>query len=801
VGPRRGSGTAGGNTIYGMRLVFAHPSLPNPVPTQDCRFALVEEGGGDVAQGSALNEIGNNLRLFIEDNIMVPSPLEDWRRRSKGQLITDQNLASFLRAFVPITLEVFKFRRSGGSWQRGPLGQGEAFAVWEVEDPSGDFAVIRQGGLRSDSDQARPLSFMEEFMFPAGIGADNCPRHFCPDPFMDGCRRPDGLLHASDALLEYRDSVGADRPPGLPPDPSDTGERARIGVPAGNPGLLNVLFNPPPIGGDNYQIKVKLVDSNGHERQMRRVDQSGNPVEDEVNELSTPMITIWRRVKIENVIRQQGIPDVTNWQQIRRLFRAAYIELHPDPVPAVNFTRDEWINYLRQIYQRWHTEEFNNLLGNAQVFDFDKFILPQDSRLVLPDNPPGGDFNHTASFLFESLRDIILRDKIPNFQADHGSPRFGLCVLVVRTRTGPGSPMYDNAWHRVSPIQEENRYGYSEGSGGAYSGDKRMSLFIEHDAVMQARRSLPNTRLAPSQRNQLRGGDITMYFSHEVGHALFLRHGLTDFNVVDGSDKLRARTDVPFVVNQEGGGMDGPFYDDHDPCDSTSCIMSYYNEFFERPGRPLPANIRVDYHFCGMCLLLLRFYDRVKLASYSPVQRLLSSFIITGSDTRAPGSITLHDGDNRFRQLTGRLADGRAAPGRLTLYIHADWRNLDLELRTRGGRRTRLITAFAPHEGVRNNINLSNLPGPPNNPYFNPSEPFFRKDIGNRPRVEWHSDNPAVAEMVHASLGNGPNRVFTGMLMCPNPPQRGQAVITFRLIYGTGPNDFHESDPLTVIIQ
>ncbi len=113
--------------------------------------------------------------------------------------------------------------------------------------------------------------------------------------------------------------------------------------------------------------------------------------------------------------------------------------------------------------------------------------------------------------------------------------------------------------------------------------------------------------------------DFHETLAHELGHALYLRHGLT-------SHQTRLKPEDgwngPATTKCEVVPLDNWY--DHDPADSVACLMSYNNSYFDDE-----VTTRVAWHFCGGCLLKLRFWDTVALAADPAYRELMD-------DTLAP---------------------------------------------------------------------------------------------------------------------------------------------------------------------
>jgi hypothetical protein len=117
-------------------------------------------------------------------------------------------------------------------------------------------------------------------------------------------------------------------------------------------------------------------------------------------------------------------------------------------------------------------------------------------------------------------------------------------------------------------------------------------------------------------------GDVAVNLAHELGHALFLMEGATRFH-----EHYFKEYKFGVVVTEYAKGnkkhdpwhnalrtLTNPSWDLHDSEDMISCIMSYENDSCEyENNQPKKVVNPVNWHFCGVCLLLLRFYDENKL--------------------------------------------------------------------------------------------------------------------------------------------------------------------------------------------
>ncbi|MGE0711085.1 MAG: Ig domain-containing protein [Planctomycetota bacterium] len=111
------------------------------------------------------------------------------------------------------------------------------------------------------------------------------------------------------------------------------------------------------------------------------------------------------------------------------------------------------------------------------------------------------------------------------------------------------------------------------------------------------------------------GVEICGTLVHELGHGLYLRHSVT-------KAIQRSKQDVTFSGTKVGMCLSSdPAADvfDHDPSHGLKCVMSYTRD---RSGEQV---------FCGWCQLILRFWDRVQLATLGEFRQLLAG--------RAPGLV------------------------------------------------------------------------------------------------------------------------------------------------------------------
>jgi hypothetical protein len=129
---------------------------------------------------------------------------------------------------------------------------------------------------------------------------------------------------------------------------------------------------------------------------------------------------------------------------------------------------------------------------------------------------------------------------------------------------------------------------------GAYVGDR--TFWMLNQLKPDATQDTPST---------------TSTTAHEMGHTFYLRHSHTDYwrTKVNLSYKIKDGSADGAPPNADSDGevvllkvqRDFSNLEDHDQHDAYACLQSY--------SRPITAEP------CGMCALILRFYDRVKMAA------------------------------------------------------------------------------------------------------------------------------------------------------------------------------------------
>lgn len=623
-----------------------------------CTFELVEAGNPPTAVAAdapiPLASQGKKYRIMVHDNhaakaTETASPLnilgDGANTTSKPDCYTNNNWIRNIRPAVGFKVTVKKFA-AGAQTTFSP---GEVLITWKIKDLEEEFSQVDE--CRNPN---RPKEFLKEFFkwlkrrsnVAASKEDDNCSTSF------GGVRQRDGVTDACDVLFKSPFNTGAPSnlahaadPPGTPRNDPYRGKLAKSDVnpavaPDGKPvGVSEVYFFPPPISGDNYVFEIGLASGSG--APLDFTDPDGN----RVKTYATGPLTMWRKVKIDMLVTFDNvILDYIQWNDVKNAYRAAFMEVvEPAGGAIVRFDEPTWNQILTDYLQ-------NNLALApadiaASVFDYANYFLPQLPAAVITALQALPQYNSwTAANLYSKFGPQVARLFLDQAYADQGktSPR-----TDVDQNTCPG--LYVFLCKRL-----QNNVGLL----GQYMGDREFFMVTV--------------------------GDTTCTFAHEMGHALYLRHALTSF---DTSKAVHLSLDI---AHTRGAWLD------HDQGDAVVCTMAYENDYY-RPNPGVAGGITqlhpnaVEWHFCAVCLLKLRFWDIVKLRA-----------------------------NRRFR----RLIFAKMQPLRLADVNYNNLGNFTLPRGNAGN-----ILCFAEAEATNNNMG-----GP------------YKKNVANMLDSEWRSSVPARAD-------------------------------------------------------
>lgn len=802
---RRGTTTAFGTVsqqVYFNVKLFLRGRILQPdsmVAVEKLKPGAGEEYEKVKGNENLLNIQTNGLRLIIEDNAAngEPEPYKSWP--SRGDFYSDKKLVDLLNVFVRLCVVVRKFE--GQAQVAMPLGKDEVEAAFEVVDPSEDIAHIN--GPRPGARTGRQFveNFVNKVTGAAGADNDNCVRDFAVPPYDGRCRVQGDRVAASDVLYHYSRLSRSLQP--LPKDPSDQ-KLGKIGISRardskGKPvGITNVFFHPPPILGDNYKLKVTIKNMEG--RSMPLKDDNGA----ECGDFQTPTITVWKKVKIHMIVYQESVvakEKAIRWKEVEKAYGDAFIEVEKPPQGRIiKISMKEWMGYLDKFVYGRHNTVKNGLNWRRDPWkiyksadnaarhstDFGKYSFPQDC--VYEYKIRSGDVLHRIARWFGLLlEELYLYDggtgrnnwdrlndqkkaKGRGHAVDNPNLIYPGDIVLVPMNLNPSDDADPTSWDLFGLLALrilKDKLGKSNWNKlmNPLSG-KRFGLCVLLCKPPRPKSAVGGQHTGGKIFYMVEQGDVTATFIHEMGHALFLNHGSTGF--LYGTQNPAApviQTDSCWVVRQESGGSEGPYFDEHCSEDMISCIMSYCNDLYDSDGKPLgdtdhPDHSKLydhptDWHFCGVCLLSLRFYDVKKMLDAN--DKIFKQLQYNKKPQIA--SITGATGDVYHIDVSGRLSIPQ-------------------------GTRQTLLARY-PQEGVLNNRGKDF--------YKDTSFLSTTQICGGIPRAEWDSTDQNKAIVVPEKIGD----YWFSRLVANN---KGATSITFTVAYGPNAGDVVKSDPLKVTV-
>jgi hypothetical protein len=336
-------------------------------------------------------------------------------------------------------------------------------------------------------------------------------------------------------------------------------------------GVADFFFLPKAISGDNYRFLIRVVRTG--DQDIRDTVENGAQVEvldDDGQKIPAPRgyltgrFVIWRKVTFRLVIlaNRSAKTDV-QWAAIQSRYRQDFLELDVPDSAFVQLRRDDW--------QAMLAAEFpgHAAFGNAANFNeasYTQGIFPAPMR-----NTTDATYDHMNSLVQRIITQVCTNR-----------------VNMIDPRTDPGQsgPEGNAGFHVV--LNKFVRFAQPGGvvagtfnppAGGAHLGDR--SFWFE---------------LA---------GDTHETVAHEFGHALSLRHNFSPFNRVTATYTPAAGANVNILLldplEQAFQGQRNSFSEDHDMTDAFNCLMGYVH------GTASPL--------CGVCGLIVRFYDREQVKS------------------------------------------------------------------------------------------------------------------------------------------------------------------------------------------
>ncbi|MBX3410111.1 MAG: hypothetical protein KF859_09530 [Phycisphaeraceae bacterium] len=529
--------------------------------------------------------------------------------KSKPQHYRDAN---WMRDVTPaIPLEAVVRKVSDGKAQA--VGANDVRVVWRVIDPPEELDKIDlfRGGARPKDFMTKFFNIFNQKSTSPESRNDNCSTQF------GGLRIKDDFIHAPGLLFKAPLVSGA-------PESIEAMNPAFWGKSAvapgttkeGDPvGLSRVFMRPPPIGGDNYRLRMYLTDADGKFIKFR--DHEGNLVEF----IETGVFTVWRRLVIDLMVTFTSVDQTTiDWDQMRAAYRPAFTDVI-GPVTTKKVDKANWTRICKSYFRSVGIPN-SEINTNAAYDAFDTYLIPL-YRSVLPIVHPSaaGTYTHESTFTHYTGPGGVAEydvDAAGNL-TNHGRAKRNTRWTYTE---GLAKRFLDEAYKevgRVNPRVGAESIAQNNGLPG-------LSVFF---AKRPAELSTVLGQYMDEREFQfVQVGDVTCTFAHELGHAVYLYHAWTVFDVANG---------VHFTYMSEGQSM----VMEHEQSDAMPCTMSYDNDYFGRDGKTVRGSNPVAWHFCAVCLLKLRFWDVEMLKTNVH----FTKWILEGLGPTNANAITMRQGD------------------------------------------------------------------------------------------------------------------------------------------------------------
>ncbi len=756
--------------------------------------------------------IQNDMRLIIEDNTASGDPVTGGSGLSRSTFYANNGLMKVMDVSLPLRIEVRKF--VGPSKDPVPIKKGEIEAVFEIIDPPEDTGNIK-GPRPNAASSITGKNFIEDFIKELNSGAANknynCIRDFVDPPFHSRCRKSGLKVTASDVL--YNRS----RQP-LPAVPSNkTLVKVRIRPRKQKKGTAIVFFHPPPILGDSYQLKITINNKKGEAMALRSDDGS------ECAHFETPKITVWKRIKIYMIIRQEGVDDGgggIKWDETINAYRDAFIEVkEPSPKHILDISENEWMNYLDRfvygsgnifsrnwkrklwkIYKSVKDPKYYDSASAEKWIHLWSYCFPQeyDYAYRIQRGDTLSKIARRHGMTWEELynyEDISTKksneDRLDDQKNASGRPAESIgnpdliypgdIVMVPLNLTPPDDHKVEpTSWDLVDllarKIFQAKLKKFWSSFRKPFKG-RRIGLCIFFCKPPSEESDVLGMHSGGKLFFMVRSGDVTVTFTHEMGHALFLEHGVT--NSVRATDNPGAhplKADASYSQRSEDEGSTGPYFDQHYSEDMVPCSMSYENDYYDSNGNMLADddhplhydrnNHPVDWHFCGVCLLQLRFYDskRMLLANNDSFRKL--QYLQTPS-----------------LKIAEKVGTVPIPPKNEQEFEEIQFNN---PLTVQSGHEKEILILY-PQEAVMNNDGALI--------YKDLSYLTQANTVDGHPRAKWKSSDSTKAEVIVEKRDDIWWSILKGKnSSLPSP------TITFEVRYGPNPGDVYTSNPVTVTV-
>ncbi len=650
---------------YKVKIFYPGPDFVQKDINYKCQFDLEEVPKKELKKNNELK--AGEYKILIHDNHALKDSDSNSMLGSKGDKVSKpanynaNNWIRDIRPAVPFRIEVRRIKDN----TEVPIQSEELLIQFELADPEEDYSEIDKS-----MNPARQKEWIKNFVktfkrVPDDESSkedDNCSSSF------GGHREAGKKISPSSVLFQVPFKTANPSPAEKIDEHFSKTKILPSTDSAGKPiGISEVIFFPQPIGGDNYQFSIKVTDRNGNALSLE--DENSK----EIKKINTGKFTIWRKIFIDLLVTFDNVDlSYINWDIVNKSYNSAFIEVvQPLPAKIKKYNQGEWKKTVKDYFKNDVGSPSAAIRNDDSKYNYDKFFLPD-----FPGANDDWSWTHgeglSKKFFAKAYKEMNLKNPRKNDQAQNDTP--GLFVFLCKKL------------HKTSNAL------------GMYAGDREFFMVTV--------------------------GDATVTFTHEMGHAVYLRHSITDFDF-----KNYVTSDI---LNSN--------WLDHDQNDAIACTMSYDNDYFGSDGKTVRKSNPTEWHFCAVCLLTLRFYDRVKLSNDISVQKIIY-------EKFNPVEIT----DDTFTSIPSK-----------TISMKKD-KHIDFK-------------ALAKDEGVKNN------------------DGNFKKDLTSMSKGRWVSDDPTIADFTtFTKIINKQVFTFSGRLKGKNN-SAGKIKIHFQI-------GNEKSDPITVDVS
>ncbi|MBS0196819.1 MAG: hypothetical protein JSR77_08680 [Planctomycetes bacterium] len=494
------------------------------------------------------------------------------------------------------------------------FGANDVRVVWRIIDPPENLDIVDlfQGA-------AKPKTWLTRFFKDAAEGYSN--KTLDPESRNDNCeerfgglRTDGGQVFATKAFKKYPFNTGG--PVAIDAAPAGGGlgvTPVAGGTDSDNNlvGLSRLFFCPKPIGGDNYQFRISLIDA--EDKPVKFRDGEGKLVE----YIDTGIFTVWRRTVLDIVATFASVDQACiKWNDVRKSYLPAFTEI-VGPVYVRAFSEAEWKTTVKDYFTNYAgnigginaavpLDEVNGTGGKRDAYtQYNLYLLPNYDALLPVVHP--GNVGYASQKSSYSRYPGTSPGDADNVKYD---------ILADGTRT-----------NLFSNFKMETRWTHIQGLARKFLDQTYTELKRDNPraaasgttpAGIDQLDSLPGLAAflakCPAEVTDVLGeyiwerefqfverGDVTETFAHEFGHAVFLAHSWTRFGNV-GATGYTHKVEGDYQCIH------------HDQADSIPCIMAYENRKVWRQEGTHPTVERAEanpviWHFCAVCLLKLRFWD------------------------------------------------------------------------------------------------------------------------------------------------------------------------------------------------